>query len=174
MKNTKEKNKEKISLISAITVLEKELFNVDSEDYNPNLDDDDEMLNNYIMKSINKALDILRKENKKFNQPFIKEIKEIFRTYNSFRILEENVGLVHQGYIDNHTKSVYFGIKYNGHLDFNSKNFCDKYTSLKSPIIKILAGSSSDNIFLFSMPISIFTNDDLKKSFREEINFLFK
>ncbi|SEC67230.1 hypothetical protein SAMN04489761_3463 [Tenacibaculum sp. MAR_2009_124] len=174
MNTTKEKNKENISLISAITILEGELFNKDCENSDPNLDDDEKMLNSYVIKSITKALDILRKENKKFNQPYIKEIKEIFKTYSSFRILEENVGLTHQGCIDNHTKRVFFGVKYNGHLDFNSTNFVDKYISLKSPIIEVLQGSSSDNTFLFSIPINIFINDDVKKSFREEINFLYK
>ncbi|WP_237274879.1 hypothetical protein [Tenacibaculum ovolyticum] len=87
--------------------------------------------------------------------------------------------MIHQGFVDNHTKRVYFGIEYNGNLDLTSSEFVDEYCSIKSPIIQILAHKSSSNIFLFSIPIDLFNrnefnNNDLKKSFKDEINSLYK
>lgn len=116
---------------------------------------------------------------KKFKQAFLTELKEVFRPYNSFRVLEEDKGLIHQGFVDNHTKRVFFGIEYNGSVDLTSCEFVDEYCSIKSPIIQISANKSPGNIFLFSIPIDLFNNNefnnnDLKKSFKDEINSLYK
>ncbi|MEM6516938.1 MAG: hypothetical protein AAF688_12195 [Bacteroidota bacterium] len=59
-------NKEnKISLYPAICILEASAFNMEAENYNPNVDEDKKTLNAYSLKSIDRALEMLRKEHRK-------------------------------------------------------------------------------------------------------------
>lgn len=54
---------ENISLISAITILKAQAFNMEAENYNPHIDEDTKRLNRHALKSIDKALKILEKAN---------------------------------------------------------------------------------------------------------------
>ena len=56
---------ENISLFSAITILEAQAFNMEAECYNPHIDEDKKRINRHALKSIDKALKILKTEQDK-------------------------------------------------------------------------------------------------------------